>query len=731
MVSNATRATTGAARLTAFGRSIVRHSGAAALLTYIAVSALLFGRGVLSDPSSYYVGNGPDPCQFMWYLVWWPWAILHRVNSVYTNAAWSPTGYNLAWATSIGAPSLAAAPVTLAFGPLVAYNALALLAPAITAWAGYQLCRHLTRSWWPSVAGGYVLGFSTYEIGHITAGHLHLTLFFVPPLLVLFGLRFLGGTLRARAFVLLFTSALILQFMISTEVFATATVCGAIVLTFAMLVSERRRELARLSGLVAASYGACALLLSPLLYWVFAFGISHEPIFPPALFSADLLAPLVPGPLTLFAPSSMLALAARFVSSTRENGAYIGLPLLAVSAAFCIERRRRAAGKLLAGILAIVFLLSLGPLLHIAGRPWIPLPWAAASRLPLLDDVLPVRMMSFAFIAVAAGFSMWLADASVSAKLRVVAAFTCFISILPRPLPDSIVKVETPAFFAQGLYRRYLTRDANVLMIPYGRNGDSMLWQAQSNMYFRMPGGYFNLIPPDFRRWSIINTLYTGTPTPNDGAQLKAFLAAEHVDAIVVADRKPAWSSLFASLGVEPHAVGGVDFYDLRRVAWGTPPTQSPAALEASADAAWFRELITAGGRYLAQGGAIESLSPTALRQNGLVPPARWIDNLEIVRAGWPPGMSNGLWIGPGRGGTVEVGLFGSREAVQPLIDTYGRDALATYYPYPSKFPGRAGDDEATHFLLMSFSADWVRRAALAESGGRAPAAAIPVSARR
>ncbi len=716
------------------GRAPTRRQHALALLIYIAVSVLLFGRGVLADPRNYYVGSGPDPTQFMWYLVWWPWAILHGVNPIYTHAVWAPTGYNLAWATSIGAPSLAVAPITLALGPVAAYNVLALLAPALTAWAGYLLCIHLTRAWWPSIAGGYVLGFSTYAIGHMAVGHLNLTLYFIPPLLVLLGLKFLDGSLRAPWFVVLFTSALVFQFMTSTEVFATATMCGAIALGLAMFVSaEQRGNLIRLCGWIAASYGACAIVLSPVLYWVFALDLPHAPLFPASRFSTDLLAPIIPGPLTLFAPAGALAIFDRFVSAPLSwaSDAYIGLPLLAVTVVFCIARRRQAVGKLVAGFAAIVLVLSLGPVLHVAGRVSLPMPWTLAARLPLINNVLPVRMMSFVLIAVAVAFALWLATAATSNVIKAIAALACIISILPRPLPGWTTRTDMPEFFARGLYRRYLPRDANVLVLPYGCNGRTMLWQAQANMYFRMAGGYQSLTPPDFRRWPILNTLYTGIPVPEDGAQLKAFLAAKRVDAIVVADPAPASPELFAPLGVEPRAVGGVIFYDVRNAALAAPAPQALAQLEASADAAWFSELIAAANAYLGQGGAIDELSPTALRKRGLVPDAQWIDNFEIVRAGWPVGLSNGLWIGPGRDGTVEVGVYGSRAAVKPLIETYGRAALATYYPYPSKFSGRTGDDDATHLLLMSFSADGIRSAAIGSDRARPQNAALRVSAQR
>lgn len=54
--------------------------------------------------------------------------------------------------------------MTTTAGPVVAYNILALLAPALAAWGCFMLCRGLTGEFRPALAGGYVFGFSTYVL---------------------------------------------------------------------------------------------------------------------------------------------------------------------------------------------------------------------------------------------------------------------------------------------------------------------------------------------------------------------------------------------------------------------------------------------------------------------------------------------------------------------------------------------------------------------------------------
>ena len=112
-----------------------------------------------------------DPQIFVWSFAWWPHAILHGLNPFFTHAIWEPDGYNLTWVTSVPGLALAFAPVTLLFGPILAYNLASILMPALAAWAAFLLCRRLTGAIWPSLVGGYLFGFSAYlfsaELTHI------------------------------------------------------------------------------------------------------------------------------------------------------------------------------------------------------------------------------------------------------------------------------------------------------------------------------------------------------------------------------------------------------------------------------------------------------------------------------------------------------------------------------------------------------------------------------------
>src|SRR5712664_1329868 len=211
------------------------QGGIGAFAIYLLASIIFFGLRVLPDPQHSFVGFGKDARASMWFLLWWPYAMLHGLNPFWSDLVWAPAGFNLAWATSIPGPSLIATPITLTLGPVVAFNLLVLMAPTLSAWAGFVLCRRVTGAFWPSLAGGYVFGFSSYELGHLL-GHLNLSLVFIPPFIGYFLVRRFEAAIRPSAFVTALTLFLLAQFSVSTEVFATMTVFGATAFAMALPV---------------------------------------------------------------------------------------------------------------------------------------------------------------------------------------------------------------------------------------------------------------------------------------------------------------------------------------------------------------------------------------------------------------------------------------------------------------------------------------------------------------
>ena len=76
--------------------------GGTAFGLYLLVAFLFLGIPVLDHPERDFVGGlFTDPQIFIWSFAWWPHAILHGINPIFTHAIWAPDGFNLAWATSV------------------------------------------------------------------------------------------------------------------------------------------------------------------------------------------------------------------------------------------------------------------------------------------------------------------------------------------------------------------------------------------------------------------------------------------------------------------------------------------------------------------------------------------------------------------------------------------------------------------------------------------------------
>ena len=159
---------------------------------YTLLSVVFFGGPVLpliGDPTGTIIAKDQiDSSLFMWFFAWWPHALLHGLNPFVTHLMFVPEGFNLQWTTSMPGPSLLLSPITLLFSPVVTWNVIQLLAPALSAWTAFLLCRYITGKTWPSFVGGYLFGFSPYMLAHVT-GSPFLSLVPLLPVFVLLVLR--------------------------------------------------------------------------------------------------------------------------------------------------------------------------------------------------------------------------------------------------------------------------------------------------------------------------------------------------------------------------------------------------------------------------------------------------------------------------------------------------------------------------------------------------------------
>ena len=496
----------------------------ATFLLYLAFSVLLFERGLVGRLTTACIGTGADPLIYIWFLRWWRYALEHRINPFLTDLLWAPRGFNLAWSAFIPLPAWIAIPIGRWFGEAAAYNILCIVVLPLAALSAFLLCRRVTGAFWPAVLGGYIFGFSPYMLGHTLGGHLNLTLVFPIPLIAFVALRRLDGEISARRFTVDTAVLLVVQFLCGIELFTTMTLFAGFSLLVALIFSdaENRARTLKLVGPLAGAYTTAMIVLSPYLYYLFAGGLSHGPIWTASNFSADLLNFLIPTETNLFGTFGFArTITGNFGADINENVAYLGIPLVIV-----VEAYRRAAwstsvGRFLTVMLALAILASFGPGLHVGGRAAFPMPWAITGRLPLISMALPVRYMVYAFLIVAVMVATWFAS-PMRPLTKWMAAGVILISIAPNPRASFwISSLDVPRFFTAGTYARKLDPHEIVLPFPFPQTGTSMYWQACSNMYFRMAGGWTTTSPFDFQQMPIVSLFHGQTGLPEPGINSK------------------------------------------------------------------------------------------------------------------------------------------------------------------------------------------------------------------
>lgn len=457
-------------------------------------------------PATHYAGYSGDPQQTMWYLRWTPYALAHGWNPLTTVQMGYPDGANLMWNTPVVLIALVLSPVTLLFGPVVAYNLGVALAFAATGLAAYAALRRFVAS---EVAA--LVGVGLYELSPYTASHalgqLNLTVAVAPPLVLLL----LHEALVRRRWSAARTGALLGlvaagQLMVSEEQLASTGVAAlvlVVVLGVLVAVRERRSGVGalRAGGLrVAVVLGWALAVFAPLAAFPLAvqFGgpqVVHGPVQRPELFSNDLLSLLVPTQSQLVSPAAALDLSGQFSGNPVEWSGYLGLPLLALLAWVVWRRRDLLAVRAAALTGAVLWVLSLGPVLHVAGtQTGVPLPFGVIQRVPLLGNMLPGRLSLFvdlcAAVLVAVAAEAALGDVRTRVRSVGVVAVVLALTLPAVPLPTDTGPL--PAFFTSAAAQR-LPDQGSVLVVPFTTDFTSsqpLLWQAEAGMRYRMPGGY-------------------------------------------------------------------------------------------------------------------------------------------------------------------------------------------------------------------------------------------------
>jgi hypothetical protein len=562
-----------------------------AFLLFLATSILVFALPVMPHLASRCVASClSDTALYAWSFDYMAHVVTAGFDPLHASVVWAPGGVNLAWVTTLTGPALLMTPFTNWIDPIFSVNVLMLLAPALAAWATYLVCVRVTQRFWPSVMGGFVLGFSTYLNQHMRA-HLNLVLLFFLPLAVYLVVRRVQRDIAPWVFVLLLGIDLAAQFSVSTEIAATTALFGGIAMigTFAFGGRALRGPILRTTLLIGLSYMLAAVLLSPILLSAF-----HDPppdVFrDPTLNSVDAWSIVVPPTTARFGGETFSSLSERFRGLPQDGTAYIGLGLLLVVVLFAIQRRKERSTWLLVGFLALTMILALGPTIFVGGEAIVTGPQALIGRLPLIQHALPERYPAYASLTLAVIVAMWLAgarrrepDAEASPPrshgwryaLVTLGIAMLSINLAAEPHyhqlfagPDSI-----PAFFTQGTYQDYLAPGDTILAVP-AEAGEELSWQSATDMTIHLARAYVGPVHPRGHAGAgLLETVSRPDAKVPPAGALTYFLEQRAVDAVVVQEPvAPLWAAVLTEVtGVEPTSVDGVSI-------WRLPPAAALSA---------------------------------------------------------------------------------------------------------------------------------------------------------
>jgi hypothetical protein len=279
-------------------------------------------------------------------------------------------------------------------------------------------------------------------------------------------------------------------------------------------------------------------------------------------------------------------------------------------------------------------------------------------------------------------------------------------------------KVDTPVFFTSGTYKKYIAPNDTLLVVPYGGNGNSTLWQAQTDMYFRMAGGRVGLEPLEFSRWPAVTSLDSDGADTDFAEQLEAFVVAHDVKAIVVAGKEKArWPAILSPLGIVPIQAADVLLYQIPQALRDRYKDITPEAMQIRHDQIRYSALISGANEYVLRGFPLAKLTPWEAERLGLFS-LRATAGEGAGDAASSGNWQEDVWLGSWTGDKVGVGIVGPYAAIARLVDKYGTFASEVFFPFPNKLsPGHKPGDIGQ--LLMVFSGDQLSRTA--EAVPRAP----------
>ncbi|WP_244976025.1 glycosyl transferase [Nocardia huaxiensis] len=483
---------------------------------YLALAVFVLG-GLWRKPrSGYLIDSDQDQTLYEWYFSVTARTVTHGDSMLSSQLQNYPDGVNLAANTLMYGWGVPLTPVTLLFGPTVTFVLALTVGLSGTAFAWYWLfSRELVTSRFAAAIGGLFCGFAPAMVSH-SNGHPNFVFLLLLPLIARQVITMARRAELATRPAWQPRAAAVLGLLVALQLVLGEEPLLIFALAFALFVLayvRAPRDILRTARVTAPSVLLAALitlaLTGVLLWWQF-FGPQSYTFVGHGRVGNDLLA--------LFqfsseSAGSMFSFGPDVSINPTEHNSYFGWPLLLLVAVTAFLLRRERVVRAAVVVIVVFVTLSLGIGLLVGGTlaivpmvGGVPMPWLVLGGIHPLNGIVESRFSMAAIPAIAIILVLGTQRAIDYRRTAIgdwrptawFAASACaLLPLAPTPLPVA-ERAPTPAFFADGTVRQYVS-DGSVVIVPPSTAMDAaaLNWQIDSDFAFPLVGGYFVGPEPD------------------------------------------------------------------------------------------------------------------------------------------------------------------------------------------------------------------------------------------
>ncbi len=506
---------------------LLLYSHVLPLILYLIITILMVALPTGIDISKQYFGLNEN---VLWsnYFWWFDYSTTHLfVNPLHNSYLFYPLGVDM---VDCIFPLALFIPVTHVFNSVISYNLYVLSSFILAGYGMYLLANNLFKDKYIAFFSGLVFAFFPFHFGS-ALGHLHTFSIMWIPFFVLFFLKvFEDPTLY---------NSVISGIFFAINALTSWTIAVMLMVFILIFIIINLRIIFQKKYLIPffVFSGVSLLLMSPGLFFI-AKNYLHNPYMVTpfnsfVVFSADILAFIIPSPYHPLFGSLSNTIYSHFSGNYSENIMFIGYSVLILSVFGFIKNRNTIIFRIFAISFFVFFILSLGPYLHFNGI-WeftglnlkIMLPGLITYYLPVFDMIrVPSRydIMVMFCLAIIAGFGLQAIINKFNIKSTKKTIFIFLITLIILFEYSAVMPIQNvksiPDFYSNiSQEHQYSIVEIPIIRSnldnPRGENTLVHYYEYQKVHNGKLLGGYFNRINPIYAKFAlddpVISILYSG-----------------------------------------------------------------------------------------------------------------------------------------------------------------------------------------------------------------------------